>query len=96
MSKTRCPVETGELAIQGHKMSWKMQRTQSESAFGIRGSRIFHLLLKKDGQTVGEYDRGWSKSIEKEDEESALCLSYLVDKYGRMARKKKREMGSPI
>lgn len=81
--------------INNHKMEWTMKRTKTSSAFGMRGSRIFYLLLKKDGKVIGEYDRGWTmdKRLNSEDEEGTLCISYLVDKFGKDNPKKKKEMG---
>ena len=98
MKKQHYQSENGSIVINGAKMSWTMKRSKSASAFGYRGSRIFYLLLKKNGNVVGEYDRGWiiGKKPDQEDEESALCLSYLVDRYGKDIPKKKKEMGSPI
>ena len=87
--------EQGSMTINGAKMAWTMKRTKTASAFGLRGSRIFYLILRKNGDVVGEYDRGWTigKKPEKEDEESSLCVSYLVGRYGQEIRKKKKEMG---
>ena len=93
MKALRYTPEKGEMEIQGAKMSWTMIRSKAESAFGIRGSRIFHLELYKNGTLVGEYDRGWGKKIQAEDEESALCLSYLISRYGKNKpiRRKEKE-----
>lgn len=88
------PKERGEMTINGHKMAWVMTRSRNESAFGVRGSRIFALELTKDDAASGTYEKGWVKGIDKDDEETALCLSYLVDRFGRETPKKKKEMGS--
>jgi hypothetical protein len=95
MKKQHYANESGSMDILGHKMEWTMKRSKTASAFGVCGSRIFYLEMKKDGKVVGLYDRGWSvgKKIDKEDEEGMLCLRYLVDKYGKDIPKKKREMG---
>ena len=95
MKKVHFQPENGETVINGHKMSWVIKRSKTASAFGLRGSRIFYLVLKKDGKPVGLYDRGWrtDRQIDKEDEESALCVSYLVDKFGKDTPRKRKEMG---
>lgn len=95
MKRQHFPNEGGEITINGHKMSWAMKRCRSASAFGIRGSRIFYLELKKDGKTIGKFDHGWDISMkpDKEDEEASLCISYLVDKYGKDNPKKQKERG---
>ena len=87
-NKVRCPIETGTMTINGHKMTWSFKRTKGECASGIRASRIFYLQLHKDGELVGDYDMGWSKKIFDEDEESSLCLTYLPDRFGREVKKK--------
>lgn len=96
MKKQHFQNESGSMTINSVKMAWVMKRTKNQSAFGLRGSRIFYLLLTKDGNVVGEFNRGWdiSKKPYSDDEESNLCISYLVDRYGREAPKKKKEMGS--
>ena len=88
------PPENGEIVINGCKMSWTMKRSKNESFFGIHGSRIFELELKKDGNVVGIYDKGWTKRPSNEDEETGLCISYLTGKYGKNKFKKRKEMGS--
>jgi hypothetical protein len=83
------PEEKGKLTINGKQMEWKMTRSKGESAFGIRGSRIFQLIVAKDGRITLMYDRGYSVKPENEDEETALCLSHLIERYGKEKRKEK-------
>ena len=85
--KTIYSEEKGKLPINGKQMEWIFRRSKGESAFGIRGSRIYELTIKKDGKKTLEYERGYSLKPDTEDEETALCLSYLVDKFGRVKRK---------
>lgn len=89
--KTRYQEENGRITINGHKMEWTMTRSKGESVFGIRGSRIFSLVLKRDGLITAEYGHGWAKQIPKDDEESTLCLEHLLRTYGREKRKEKKE-----
>lgn len=95
MKKTHFPNEGGLIVINGHNMTWVMKRCKTASVFGVRGSRIFYLELRKDGRLIGKYDRGWdiSQKPDKDDEEANLCISYLIDKYGKDAPKKKKERG---
>ena len=88
--KTVYPEEKGKITINGVKMDWVFKRSKSESAFGIRGSRIFELTIMKDGKKTLEYGRGYLLKPDKEDEETALCLSYLVDKFGIQKKKEKK------
>lgn len=89
MKNQHYPQETGEIVINGHRMSWTMRRSKGESIFGIHGSRIYELEIRKDDKVTGEYERGWTQKIDNEDDESAICLSFLIDKYGRNRQKKK-------
>lgn len=95
MKKQHFQNETGKITINEHVMSWTMNRSKASSVFGIRGSRIFCLELKKDGKTIGRYNRGWEIACQpdKDDEEANLCISYLVDKYGKDISRKKKERG---
>lgn len=96
MKKQHFQPERGSLVINKQKMAWNMQRSKSSSAFGIRGSRIFELEITKNGKITGVYKKGWTQQIQNEDEESALLLGFLVDKYGKDVPKKRKEMGSLI
>ena len=84
------PDECGKTTINGHLMEWRFKRSKGESAFGIRGSRIFELELKRDGLVTAEYGHGWSKLIQKDDEESTLCLEHILNTYGKEKRKEKK------
>ena len=85
------PDEYGKTTINGVKMEWRFKRSKGESIFGIRGSRIFELEMKRDGIVSGSYSRGWTKKINKDDEESALCLEHILNTYGREKRKEKEK-----
>lgn len=84
------PEEKGKLMIQGHQMEWVLRRSKGESAFGIRGSRIFMLSVSRDGKQTLNYDHGYSLKPGPEDEETTLCLSFLIDKYGKEKRKERK------
>ena len=89
--KTVYPEEKGKIEINGHKMEWTLRRSKGASAFGIRGSRIFELTVLKDEKKTLEYGRGYSLRPDQEDEETALCLSFLIDKYGKERIKNKND-----
>ena len=90
------PDEYGKTTVNGVKMEWKFKRSKSESFFGIRGSRIFELEIKRDGKVSAQYEKGWIKQIAKDDEESSLCLEHILNTYGKEKANKRKEMGSPI
>ena len=96
MKKTY-PDEYGKTMINGEKMEWRFKRSKGESIFGIRGSRIFELEIKRNGNVSALYERGWAKQIAKDDEETALCLEHVLNTYGKEKRsERKKEMGSQI
>ena len=84
------PEENGKIKIKDCQMEWRMRRSKGESVFGIRGSRIFELTIIKDGKKTLEYERGYSKKPAEEDEETALCLSFLIDRYGKVKKKERK------
>lgn len=90
MGKKVYAEENGKLTINGHNMEWSMHRSKGESAFGIRSSRIFDLKIKRDGILTLEYNYGFLKKPDNEDEETALCLSHLIRVYGKEKKKKER------
>lgn len=87
--KNAYPEEKGKIAINGRQMEWVLRRSKGESCFGIQGSRIFALELKKNGETVLDYERGLKVRPGTDDEETKACLGYLIDKYGRVKKKEK-------
>ena len=46
------------------------------SEFGINGGRISKLKITIDGQTVVDYDRGWS--IEPDEDDKAVMVAYYI------------------
>lgn len=88
--RTIYPEEKGKIDINGHHMKWVLRRSKGESAFGIRGSRIFELKLYKDDKITIDYGRGYSVKPDKEDDESVLCLEHLLNTYGKEKRKEKK------
>ena len=84
------PEEKGQITINGHPMKWVMRRSKGESCFGIRGSRIFELSIWKNEKLTLDYDRAYLQKTDKEDEETTLCLSYLIDKFGKERKKEKK------
>lgn len=92
--RERYSEEKGHLMVKGtdslsaSKMEWIIKRSKGESAFGVKGSRIFEMKILRDGKVTAEYERGWIKKPLTDDEKTALCMSYLLQTYGK---EKKRE-----
>ena len=77
--------------VNGHKMEAVFKRSKGESVFGVKGSRIFELEIKKDGQIVGSYDKGWTIRVNPEDEETKLFLTHILATFGKEKEKKRKE-----
>lgn len=85
------PDEKGKNVINGHKMEWRFKRSKGESVFGIKGSRIFELELKKDDAVTGSYERGWVTRIKDDDNESKLCLEHILNTFGKEKKKERKD-----
>lgn len=49
------------------------------SQFGINGGRISKLMIKRDVETVCNYDRGWD--IKPVDEDTEFALAIIMNDY---------------
>ena len=49
------------------------------SQFGIDGGRISKLMIKRSGEIVCNYDRGWD--VEAVDEDTEFALAILLKDY---------------
>ena len=51
-----------------------MKQYEVGSEWGIEGGRISKLMLKRDGEIVCNYDRGWDIHPTCKEAEMALCI----------------------
>ena len=56
-----------------------MKHCEEASVYGIDEGRISKLTLKRSGEMVCNYDRGWD--IEPADENTAAALAILIKDY---------------
>lgn len=49
------------------------------SVYGIEGGRISKLMIKRNGEIVCNYDRGWD--IKPADEDTEFMLAILIKDY---------------
>ena len=66
----------GSLKILGSIFHYWMKQYDEGSQFGIEGGRISKLTLKRNGQIVCNYDRGWD--IKPADPDTQLALELLL------------------
>ena len=58
---------------------WVKHYDEPSETYGINGGRISKLMIKIDGETVCNYDRGWDIHATCKEAEMALCI--LLDNH---------------
>lgn len=53
---------------------WVKHYDEPSETYGINGGRISKLMIKIDGETVCNYDRGWDIHPTCKEAEMALCI----------------------
>lgn len=66
----------GVIEVYGDKFRYWIKVYKRKSQYGIDGGRISKLMLKRNGKTVCNYDRGWD--IRPADEFTQIAFDILV------------------
>ena len=66
----------GSIKINGSIFHYWMKQYAEGSQYGIEGGRISKLMLKRDGEIVCNYDRGWD--VRPNDPDTQLALEILL------------------
>ena len=66
----------GSIKVNGEIFHYWMKQYNEGSQFGIEGGRISKLMLKRNGEIVCNYDRGWD--VEPADENTKLAAEILI------------------
>ena len=66
----------GSLSVYGDIFHWWLKVYESPSKFGINGGKVSKMMLKRNGQIVMNYDRGWD--IKPVDENTKLAMELLL------------------
>lgn len=66
----------GSIKVNGEIFHYWMKRYEEGSQWGIDGGRISKLMLKRNGEIVCNYDRGWD--IKPADENTRLATELLL------------------
>lgn len=66
----------GDITVNGEGFQYYMKQYEGCSEWGIEGGRISKLMIKRDGEIVCNYDRGWD--VEPTDENARLALELLL------------------
>ena len=69
----------GTLGVNGDIFHYWVKQYEEPSQFGIEGGRVSKLTLKRKGQIVCNYDRGWD--IRPVDENTEVALRILLKDY---------------
>ena len=71
----------GEGTVIIHKKGYRywVKHFEEGSQFGIDGGRISKLMIKRDGEIVCNYDRGWD--VQPVDEDTEFALAILMKDY---------------
>ena len=66
----------GVVGVHGEGFHYWVKFYEEPSQFGIDGGKISKLMLKRKGQIVCNYDRGWD--IKPVDENTEIALQILL------------------
>lgn len=64
----------GVILINHHGYRYRVKYFEEGSQYGIDGGRISKLMIKRGGEIVCNYDRGWDMQPVDEDTEKALAI----------------------
>lgn len=71
--------QEGTLRIGSSIFHYWVKQYASGSKYGIEGGRVSKLILKRQGEIVCNYDRGWD--VEPVDGETDTALAIVLDQY---------------
>ena len=66
----------GNIKVNGEVFHYWMKQYDEGSKWGIDGGRISKLMLKRNGEIVCNYDRGWD--VEPADENTRIATEHLI------------------
>ncbi len=66
----------GSLRIHDSVFHYWMKVYETGSEWGIDGGRVSKLMLKRNGEVVANYDRGWA--VEPTDPDTQLAVELLL------------------
>lgn len=71
----------GSLKVYGSIFHYWIKQYAKGSKYGIDGGRISKLMLKRNGEIVCNYDRGWDIEPTEPDAEFALEILLHTENY---------------
>ena len=81
----------GSILIGGKGYRYWVKQFDEGSQYGIDGGRISKLMIKRDGEIVCNYDRGWD--IEPVDTNTRVALQILLYDYNSGGTQHGKENG---
>jgi len=70
-------ISTGSIKVKDEVFHYSVKHFAEVSDWGIDGGRISKLSLKRNGEWVCNYDRGWD--IKPADENTEIAYQLLID-----------------
>lgn len=64
----------GNINVSGRTIEYWIKTFEIGSQYGISRGRILKLMLKRDGEIIANYDRGWDIKPIDSNAESALMI----------------------
>ena len=71
--------EQGKITVNGETYRYCVKHFEEGSIFGIDNGRISKLDIRRNGEIVCAYERGWD--IEATDKNAKKALDFLLKKY---------------
>ena len=71
----------GALKVYGSSYRYWAKVYDEGSEYGIDGGRVSKLMIKRDGESVVNYDRGWD--VEPTDEHTQLAMEIILHEYNQ-------------
>jgi hypothetical protein len=71
--------QEGALRVYDENYHYWVKVYETGSKYGIDGGRVSKLTIKRGGETVANYDRGWD--IEPVDEGAKLAMEIILHQY---------------
>ena len=69
----------GGIRVGNSTFRYWVKQYAERSKYGIGGGRISKLMMKRKGEIVCNYDRGWD--VHPVDDETAMALEIILDQY---------------
>lgn len=67
--------------LKGGKITIFIKHYDEASKWGINGGRISKLEMKRNGETIANYDRGWDIEVDETDQDAMAAYYIALNAY---------------